>query len=1099
MTGWVGLNMRQIRKTKIISGVGKMRFVVFRCPVFLCVLAVAMVCGDVETTLAADPSKKDRLAVRDVAGERELRLDEVKALRRTSATIQNASLYEFDASDAAVVVWDEVDAAGKNQGYFTVARDGQSFVEPRPLQREIKLRHIGFEPKSEVPNVAASLRAAQSVRVHIVQFVAPPLPEMRKQVEQFGDVRGFLPHHSYVVEMDAAEVEQVKALPFVRWVGAYHPDFRVDAAVRERLIDVNEDGPQPGPQRYRIKVFDETIGQQFEVADRIEAAGGTIDVVDGQSFLLEATLTRSQLALVVGLDQVDFVELWTPPQTRMNVARSNTIGGANLLESVAGYTGAGVRAEVMDNGVLTTHQAFSSRISVRNGPSPVDNGGISPHGTSTFGIVFGDGTGSANGRGMLPDGDGVFSAFGFAGSRSANMAELSQAPWNCVFQSNSWGFADTPNYTSVSAEMDQIVFGQDILVLHSTGNSGTQSGVEHAWAKNVVGVGGVLHFNSGNPGSHIWGSSGSIGPMTDGRIKPDLCHFWDSIRTTSSSGGYTSSFGGTSGACPIVAGHFGLFYQMWADGVFGNPVSGGTVFEERPHASTAKAMLINTANSYAFSGLGDDMTRTHQGWGLPNVINIYNRRDNFTIVNESTVIEPFETASFTRIIDPALQFNDEIRATLVYTDRPGSPGAGVHRVNDLSLKVTSPSQVVYWGNNGLLTGNLSTSGGTSNTIDTVENVFIDAPEAGMWTFEVVGDEIVQDGHPETVEVDADFALVVYGGQVCPLPDVGLLSSSQQVCPGDDITLTATASNFDTLQWKKDDLDLGGETGLTLDLSNFQAGDFGEYEFAATNDCGEQSTATVSLTEFEDAAITQQPPASLVSCVGNTAVLNVIATGDQLTYSWEKDGQPLVNGGGISGAGSDMLSIDDVTTNSVGSYTCVVGGACGSSETSTATSLTVTGPEYLVQPVGVCTEIGADAMFSAVVVSPNGANQFLQWFKNGVGLVDGGGIAGAFTDTLTVSSVDAGDAGLYSLRTLTLASPCSLFSEEAELTVGECCPSAGDMDSDGDFDLADVSAFMQCFDEDVVSNPSCDCANIDDSDNDIDLDDWALLSGVFAGP
>ncbi len=1076
-----------------------MRFVGFRRYVVIVILAVTFAGAGARLVLADGPSNEKRLAVDELAGDHVLRLDDAQTLRRTKATIRNESLYEFDESSVKVVVWDESGADGLDQGYFTVARDGQSFIEARPINHEIKLRNAQFEPKSFAPIVQQGLRAGANSRVHIVQFVTPPLPEMRKQVEQFGDVRGFLPNHSYVVEMSADEAVQVEALPFVRWVGAYHPDYRVDAFVRQRLTSDDATEIENAMQRYRIKVFDENIRQQFDVADAIEAAGGTVDVVDGVSFLMEATLSKSQLAMVVQLDQVDFVEEWTAPQTRMNIARSNTIGGANLLEGAAGYTGAGVRAEVMDNGVLTTHQAFNSRITVRNGPSPVDNGGNQPHGTSTFGIVFGDGTGSASGRGMLPDGDGVFSAFGFAGSRTSNMQQLSQAPWNCVFQSNSWGFSDTPNYTSVSAEMDQIVYNQDILVLHSTGNSGTQSGVEHAWAKNVVGVGGVLHFNSSNPASHIWGGTGSIGPMTDGRIKPDLCHFWDSIHTTSSSGGYTNSFGGTSGACPIVAGHFGLFYQMWADGIFGNPVSGGTIFQERPHAATAKAMLINTANSYAFSGLGDDLTRTHQGWGLPNVINIYNRRDNFTIINETVPIEPFETASFTRIINTGQQFNDELRATMVYTDRAGSPGAGVHRVNDLSLKVTSPSNVVYWGNNGLLTGNLSTSGGTSNTIDTVENVIINAPEAGIWTIEVVGDEIVLEAHPETIGVDASFGLVVYGGNTCATPIVEAQSSSMKVCPGDDVTLTATASNFDSLQWSQDDVDLGGETGLSLDIVNFDAGDFGDYELTGTNECGDAVTATITLSPFEDLLITQQPPSSIVSCVGNSAMLIVDVDGDLLTYSWEKDSIPLVDGPGISGTATDTLSISDITTNSVGDYRCVINGACGASDTTTTTTVTVTGPEYLQQPVGACIEVGGDASFTAIAVSPMGAGQFLQWFKDGVGLFDSGNISGSFTDTLLISPVGAGDAAVYSLRTLTLGSSCFLFSDDAELTVGDCCPSAGDMDSDGDFDLADVDAFTRCFGEDVVANPLCACANLDNTDDDIDLDDWGLLSVILDGP
>jgi hypothetical protein len=97
---------------------------------------------------------------------------------------------------------------------------------------------------------------------------------------------------------------------------------------------------------------------------------------------------------------------------------------------------------------------------------------------------------------------------------------------------------------------------------------------------------------------------------------------------------------------------------------------------------------------------------------------------------------------------------------MVYTDPMGSPSAARARVNDLSLRVTAPNGTVFWGNNGLLAGNWSTPGGVSNKVDTVENVFVERPTAGVWTVEVLADEVNADGHPETTATDADFALVV---------------------------------------------------------------------------------------------------------------------------------------------------------------------------------------------------------------------------------------------------------------------------------------------------------------------------------------------------
>jgi hypothetical protein len=80
----------------------------------------------------------------------------------------------------------------------------------------------------------------------------------------------------------------------------------------------------------------------------------------------------------------------------------------------------------------------------------------------------------------------------------------------------------------------------------------------------------------------------------------------------------------------------------------------------------------------------------------------------------------------------------------------------------MDLKVTDPSGNVYWGNKGLKKNMWSTSGGKANTIDTVENVQVLNPAAGIWLVEVIASEINQDTHVETGATDADYALVVSG-------------------------------------------------------------------------------------------------------------------------------------------------------------------------------------------------------------------------------------------------------------------------------------------------------------------------------------------------
>jgi hypothetical protein len=246
-------------------------------------------------------------------------------------------------------------------------------------------------------------------------------------------------------------------------------------------------------------------------------------------------------------------------------------------------------------------------------------------------------------------------------------------------------------------------------------------------------------------------------------VKPTLISFYDDILTVGCPGtnDYTSTFGGTSGATPIIAGHIGLFFQMWSDGIFGNTVNpSGTVFENKAHFTTAKAALINTAYQYPFNGTTGDKVRMHQGWGMPDLKKLYDIREQCFVVDEDDILEPFANASYIVTVNDD---QPELKITMTYADPPGNPAVqSQHRINDLTLQVIAPDGTQYWGNHGLITGIWSTPNGSADTINTVENVFIKDPQPGTWTIIVSADELIQDSHVETPELDADFALIVSG-------------------------------------------------------------------------------------------------------------------------------------------------------------------------------------------------------------------------------------------------------------------------------------------------------------------------------------------------
>lgn len=659
--------------------------------------------------------------------------------------------------DVVAETWTTTDA-GIEQDWYRLSLDGgETFGRDRATHYRIQLRYGSFDPlRQAVPVIDDGLAAdATDNELWIVQYITKGAEPWREELRALGGVdHRFLGMHANIWQMTAEQAKQVSELPFVRWVGPFHPAYKLENEILQEM----RNGFVP-TRRYNIVVGEWGPEQKAPLVAMIQQMDGTIHSAVDEGWKVSATLNQDQLLGVIHSSLVLGIDRWGAPQTDMDKVR--TVMGANYLETVAGYTGQGVRAEVMDSGLDLSHADWAT--------APVNHGSVSSssHGTCTYGINFASGNSTAGGqtRGVIPDATGIFAMYSGFGSRYVHTAELVNPILNyrAVFQSNSWGGSRTSQYTSESQEMDDIIFLNDFSILQSQSNAGSTSSRPQAWAKNVIAVGGIRHNDDTNDGNDNWSFGASIGPAADGRIKPDIAAYYDWVWTSDADpGGYTggddyNNFGGTSAATPIVAGHLGLIYQMWGEGAFGNTVGPGDIFDNRPHNTTAKALLLNSSKQWTFSGTGHDLTRTHQGWGKPDLQRAYDNRNETFVVNEEFVLADQGSVAWDVTVPAGAS---EFRATMIYSDRAGTTASNIHRINDLSMRVTDPGGNVYWGNNGLLGSMTSTAGGVSNTKDTVEQVIRANPAAGIWKVEVFADEVNQDTHLETTGMDADFALVI---------------------------------------------------------------------------------------------------------------------------------------------------------------------------------------------------------------------------------------------------------------------------------------------------------------------------------------------------
>jgi subtilisin family serine protease len=372
---------------------------------------------------------------------------------------------------------------------------------------------------------------------------------------------------------------------------------------------------------------------------------------------------------------------------------------------------------------------------------------------------------------------------------------------------NSWGSSDN-SYTAWSAAYDALVRDasaeagpQPLVLVFAAGNDGFDGygtiGAP-ATAKNVIAVGASESVRaSGTDGCGVpdFAADGardivtfsSRGPTADGRLKPDLvapgthvtgaapqhADYNESGVCTRYLAGTTwySVVSGTSQATPHVTGAAALV-RSWYQRTQG----------AAPSPALTKALLVNTATDLGGGrdGQGDTIApgpNHDQGWGRVNVGNVVDgtSRDLRDQLAADTL-----TASGERrvrayaVADPSAP----VKVTLAWTDAPGTT-TGAPAVNNLDLVVDAGGRT-YRGN--VFDGAFSRTGGSADSHNNVESVYLPAGTAERFAVRVVGTTIAGDGVPGDGETtDQDYALVVSNADASPsamlTPDATTLDTS----------------------------------------------------------------------------------------------------------------------------------------------------------------------------------------------------------------------------------------------------------------------------------------------------------------------------------
>ena len=91
-----------------------------------------------------------------------------------------------------------------------------------------------FDPLEESPKLrnAFTISETGGENYYILQFKGPIYKEWKKEIIKGGGIfHSYVPHFAYIVQMTPEERNKIEKLPFVRWIGLFHPEYKIHPSV----------------------------------------------------------------------------------------------------------------------------------------------------------------------------------------------------------------------------------------------------------------------------------------------------------------------------------------------------------------------------------------------------------------------------------------------------------------------------------------------------------------------------------------------------------------------------------------------------------------------------------------------------------------------------------------------------------------------------------------------------------------------------------------------------------------------------------------------------------------------------------------------------
>jgi hypothetical protein len=269
--------------------------------------------------------------------------------------------------------------------------------------------------------------------------------------------------------------------------------------------------------------------------------------------------------------------------------------------------------------------------------------------------------------------------------------------------------------------------------------------------------------------------------------------------------------------------------------------------------------------------------------------------------------------------------------------------------------------------------------------------------------------------------------------------------TQTVCSGTNVTFSVEAIGTGlTYQWRRGAVNLSnggnvsGATSNTLTLAGVTTADAGLYTVivSGVSPCPSVTSTASELIVNQAVAITAQPAPTQTACSGSTVNFSVTATGDGLSYQWYRGLTSLTNGGAISGATSNTLTINPVlTTDAAVDYHVIISGTSPCSSVTSSNAVLVVNEAVAVTSQPPATQSACTGNTVTFTVAASGTGLTYQWRRGTTNLLEAGNISGVTTATLTIANVTAANAGNNYNVIISGTAPCtSVTSNNATLIV-----------------------------------------------------------------